>query len=98
MAKTNPHLKYSMLALSARQLERKDRSISASMSLSLYQEAIHCLLPKLHTRDIAVIASCVVLCVLEMLSCMRLVCMVAIANRDQARPRLGVGILMDVLA
>lgn len=62
-----------MLALSARQLERKDGSMPASMSLALYQEAIHCLLPKLHTKDIAVIASCVVLCVLEMLSCMSVV-------------------------
>lgn len=70
MAKTNPHLRYSTLALSARQLERKDGSLLASMSLALDQEAIHRLLPKLHTKDIAVIASCVVLCVLEMCSCM----------------------------
>ena len=31
------------------------------MSLALYQEAIHRLLRKLHTKDIAIIASCVVL-------------------------------------
>jgi hypothetical protein len=70
MTKTNPQLRYSILALSARQLERKEGSRPASISLVLYQEAIHRLLPKLHTKDIAVIASCVVLCVLEMFSCM----------------------------
>ncbi|KAJ4510846.1 hypothetical protein HRR78_005377 [Exophiala dermatitidis] len=69
MAKTCSHLRFSMLALSARQLERKDGSLPASISLALYQEAIHKLLPELHTKDITVVASCVVLCVLEMLSC-----------------------------
>lgn len=58
-----------MLALSSRQLERKDGSFPASMSLMLYQQAIHKLLPELHTKDVSVVASCVVLCVLEMLSC-----------------------------
>lgn len=61
MAKANPHLRYSTLALSARQLERKDGSLPASMSLALDQEAIRRLLLKLHTKDIAVIVSCVVL-------------------------------------
>ena len=69
MAKTTPHLRYSILALSARHLERKDGSLPAEVSLSLYQEAIHLLLSNLHTKDITVIASCVVLCVLEMFSC-----------------------------
>ncbi|KAK1762061.1 fungal-specific transcription factor domain-containing protein [Phialemonium atrogriseum] len=69
MARSNKHLKYSMLALSARQLERKDPSLPTDRSLALYQQAIHLLLPLLHTRTTAVIASCVVLCVLEMLSC-----------------------------
>jgi hypothetical protein len=57
-----------MLALSARQLERK-HSRSSAMSLSLYQEAIHELIPHLESRSTAVVASSVVLCVLEMMSC-----------------------------
>ncbi|KAF2492524.1 hypothetical protein BU16DRAFT_465941 [Lophium mytilinum] len=69
MAKSHTHLKYSILALSARQLERKEMNRKSSRSLALYQEAIHHLLPQLQTRNTAVIASCVVLCVLEMLSC-----------------------------
>ncbi|KAL9069061.1 MAG: hypothetical protein Q9157_006290 [Trypethelium eluteriae] len=69
LAKSHPHLRYSILALSARQLERKDRKRSPSGSLALYQEAIHLLLPHLQQKHTAVIASCIVLCVLEMMSC-----------------------------
>ncbi|KAI9654766.1 MAG: hypothetical protein M1821_005760 [Bathelium mastoideum] len=69
LAKTHPHLRYSILALSARQMERKDRSRPSSGSLALYQEAIHLLLPNLQQKHTAVIASCLVLCVLEMMSC-----------------------------
>ncbi|KAL0930613.1 uncharacterized protein CTRU02_214688 [Colletotrichum truncatum] len=69
MARSHDHLRYSMLALSARQLELKDTSRPTDQSLALYQEAIHLLLPQLSTRTTAVIASCVVLCVLEMASC-----------------------------
>ncbi|KAK0380082.1 hypothetical protein CLIM01_02556 [Colletotrichum limetticola] len=69
MARSHDHLRYSMLALSARQMELKDRSRPTDQSLALYQEAIHLLLPQLPTRTTAVIASCVVLCVLEMASC-----------------------------
>ncbi|KAK6611032.1 sugar transporter Stl1 [Botrytis cinerea] len=68
MARKIPHLKNSMLALSARQIEMKETSESSSESLGLYQEAIHLLLPELQSRDTAVIASCVILCVLEMMS------------------------------
>ena len=68
MARSHEHLRYSMLALSARQLERKHHSIHTERSLALYQTAIHLVLPELHTRSTPVIASCVVLCVLEMLS------------------------------
>lgn len=57
-----------MLALSARQLERKFPNRPAT-SLGLYQEAIHQLVPQLQTRTTTVVASCVVLCVLEMMSC-----------------------------
>ncbi|KAL3465019.1 hypothetical protein BJX64DRAFT_297776 [Aspergillus heterothallicus] len=69
MAKSAPHLRYSILALSARQMERKHGEQSQSESLSLYQEAIHLLLPELESKTTPVIASCVILCVLEMLSC-----------------------------
>lgn len=69
LAQSHDHLWYSMLALSARQLERKDNSLPIERSLFLYHRAIHLLLPHIPTRSTAVIASCVVLCVLEMLSC-----------------------------
>ncbi|CAG8889573.1 unnamed protein product [Penicillium egyptiacum] len=69
MAKSSTHLRYSMLALSARQLERQQNRKSQSESLYLYQEAIHLLLPELGSKTTPVIASCVILCVLEMLSC-----------------------------
>ncbi|KAF4422179.1 regulatory for the arginine catabolic pathway [Fusarium acutatum] len=68
MSKDNDHLRCSMLALSARQLELK-HTLPTNRSLALYQEAIHMLLPHLPTRGTAVIATCVILCVLEMLSC-----------------------------
>jgi hypothetical protein len=69
MARSHDHLRYSMLALSARQRELKSASRATDLSLSLYQEAIHLLLPQLSTRSTPVIASCIVLCVLEMCSC-----------------------------
>lgn len=68
MARSHDHLRYSILAVSARQLERKQKSRHTERSLSLYQMAIQLVLPQLHTRSTPVIASCVVLCVLEMLS------------------------------
>lgn len=69
MAKTCAHLKYSMLALSARQLERKDGSVPSSLTLALYSAAVHLLIPQLHRRDLPILASCTVICVLEMMSC-----------------------------
>lgn len=68
MTKDHDYLRYSMLALSARQLELKETT-PTDRSLALYQEAIHLLLPNLSTRSTAVIATCVILCVFEMLSC-----------------------------
>ena len=68
-AKVHSHLRFSMLALSARQLERKHPERSSSASLALYQEAVHQLVPQLQTKLTDVVASCVVLCVLEMMSC-----------------------------
>lgn len=69
MAVSHDHLRYSLLALSARQLELKETTQPTDRSLALYQQAIHLLLPHLPSRGTAVIASCVILCVLEMLSC-----------------------------
>lgn len=68
LAREHSHLRFSILALSARQLERKDPK-RTSLSLALYQEAIHCLVPQLQARTTPTVASCVVLCVLEMMSC-----------------------------
>ncbi|EUC43749.1 hypothetical protein COCMIDRAFT_6844 [Bipolaris oryzae ATCC 44560] len=68
LARSHEHLKYSILALSARQLEVKNKSVHTERSLALYQTAIQLVLPHLHTRSTAVIATCVVLCVLEMQS------------------------------
>lgn len=69
MASDHDHLRFAVLALSARQIELKETTLPTDRSLALYQQAIHLLLPHLPTRSTAVIASCVILCVLEMLSC-----------------------------
>jgi len=95
LAQTRPHLKYSLLSLSAGYLVKVDSTVSPSLSLALYQHAIHLLLPKLHLRDIAVIASCTVLCVLEMFSCESVyrlsTLIVRPIDRLQARQRPGAG-------
>ncbi|KAK8432453.1 putative C6 transcription factor [Phyllosticta citricarpa] len=67
LAKTCTHLRYSALALSARQQERKNPSRPYTESLGLYQEAIRNLVPELETMSTAVVASSVLLCVLEMI-------------------------------
>ncbi|KAK4499225.1 hypothetical protein PRZ48_009738 [Zasmidium cellare] len=69
LAKSHPHLRYSILALSSRQMELKAKKPDNSCSLALYQHAIHLLSPLLHQRTSVVLASCIVLCVLEMMSC-----------------------------
>jgi hypothetical protein len=69
LAKSHAHLKYAILAVSARQIERKEHKLDYSTSLALYAHAIHLLSPLLHRRTTEVLASCVILCVLEMLSC-----------------------------
>ncbi|KAJ6445460.1 C6 zinc finger domain-containingprotein [Purpureocillium lavendulum] len=69
MAPDHGHLRYSILAVSARQMELKQTTSPTDRSLALYQQAIHHLLPHLPSRSTAVIASCVILCVLEMMSC-----------------------------
>lgn len=69
ISKSHAHVKYSILALSARQRELKARQTDDSLSLALYQHAIHLLSPLLQQKTTVVLASCVVLCVLEMMSC-----------------------------
>ena len=68
LAKSADHLHYSILALSARQMERQDPYKPYTESLELYQEAIQLVVNELYTLDTAVIASCILLCVLEMMS------------------------------
>ena len=68
LAKSADHLHYSILALSARQMERKDPAKPYTESLGLYQTAIQLIVKELETLDTTVIASCVLLCVLEMMS------------------------------
>ncbi|KAL6819182.1 hypothetical protein V8C40DRAFT_252647 [Trichoderma camerunense] len=74
LAQTSPALLCAILAISARQKERKDASDGKSTpqksfdSLELYQEAIRLLTPLLQAHDQAVIPICVILCCLEMMS------------------------------
>jgi hypothetical protein len=68
LAKESPPLLYAILAIGARQLERKEKTQSSFDSLELYQEAIRLLTPLISTRDTHVIAACVILCCLEMFS------------------------------
>ncbi|EAT83118.1 hypothetical protein HBI56_071300 [Parastagonospora nodorum] len=68
LAKDSPPLFYAILAIGARQLERKVKMQSSFDSLELYQEAIRLLTPLLSARDTHVIAACVILCCLEMFS------------------------------
>lgn len=68
LARQCPALLYSILALSARQLERKEAKQHSFDSLELYQEAIRLLNPLLQARDLTIIPICVILCCLEMMS------------------------------
>jgi len=68
MAKSVDYLQFSILALSARQLERKNPSKRHTESLHLYQEAIKLIAVHLPSLNTEIIAACVLLCVLEMMS------------------------------
>ncbi|KAH8201595.1 hypothetical protein TruAng_004201 [Truncatella angustata] len=68
LAQTSPPLLYAILALSARQIECKEKRKNSFDSLELYQEAIKSLAPLLTDRDVKIIPICVVLCCLEMMS------------------------------
>jgi hypothetical protein len=68
LAQASPPLLYAILALSARQMECKEKRKNSFDSLELYQEAIKSLAPLLGDRDVKIIPICVVLCCLEMMS------------------------------
>ena len=68
MAQRVECLQYSLLALSARQQERKSPAMSHTESLSLYQEAIRLVTIQLPTLCTEIIAAVILLCVLEMMS------------------------------
>jgi hypothetical protein len=68
LARSCPALLYSILALSARQLERKAGRQHSFDSLELYQEAIRHLTPLLQVHDLTIMPICVILCCLEMMS------------------------------
>jgi hypothetical protein len=68
LAQKTKHLRLAILALSSRQLERKDPNKPYVESLRLYSEAIQLINNDLASMGTAVIASCVLLCVLEMMS------------------------------
>ncbi|KAH7399963.1 fungal-specific transcription factor domain-containing protein [Cadophora sp. MPI-SDFR-AT-0126] len=68
LAKTSAPLTYAILAISARQMERQKKLQGEHNSLQLYHEAITSLTPQLQARDPSILAACVILCCLEMMS------------------------------
>lgn len=68
LARNFPALLSAVLAISARQMERKEGIRDSFESLELYQEAIRLLSPLLQVRNPKVVAACVLLCCLEMMS------------------------------
>ncbi|KAJ5287920.1 hypothetical protein N7478_003606 [Penicillium angulare] len=68
LARNFPALLNAILAISARQMERKEGIQDSFDSLELYQEAIRLLSPLLQVRDPKIVAACVLLCCLEMMS------------------------------
>ncbi|PWY92696.1 hypothetical protein BO70DRAFT_425367 [Aspergillus heteromorphus CBS 117.55] len=86
LARTFPPLSYAILAISARQIERKKGIRNWFDGLELYQEAIRRLGPLLHLRDPKIVAARVLLCCLEMMS----------ARAQDRRPHLeGCAALLD---
>jgi hypothetical protein len=68
LAKSSVPLTYAILAISARQMERVKKLKGDHDSLQLYQEAIRSLTPHLLACDPNIMATCVILCCLEMMS------------------------------
>lgn len=70
LAQSSVPLVYALLAISARQMERQQNLQGDLDSLQLYQEAIKSLTPQLLARDPNIMATCVILCCMEMMSAM----------------------------
>lgn len=68
LAKAADYLHYAVLAVSARHLELQHSGTIGTESIGLYADTVQLLLPTLHTLDTPVIATCVLLCVTEMMS------------------------------
>lgn len=68
LAQTSPAVLYALLALSARQAERRNGTNGALDSLKLYSQAISSLTPALDATEPTVIVTACILCVLEMMS------------------------------
>lgn len=69
LASTNRALLYSIYAISSRQLELTSAPYLKPLTLRLYQEALKELIPTINkAADSVMISSCVLLCVLEMMS------------------------------
>jgi len=69
LAKVHPCLKYAILALSARQMERTKFLDDPSISVALYQTSLKQLIPTVKKKpDIGAISACVTLCIFDMMS------------------------------
>lgn len=69
LAKEHPCLKYAILALSSRQMERTNNLNDPSISAALYQTSLKHLIPTVKKRpDIGAISACVTLCIFDMMS------------------------------
>ena len=66
LAKSANHLHYAVLALSARHLENHEAFSSHAESQGLQQDAINLLLQDVHTRDTATVATCIILCIMDL--------------------------------
>lgn len=68
MAKSHMGLLNSMLALASRYLEKIDKDYSPKKTVSLYHDTLRSLIPTVNkTLNTSTIASCVILCVFEMM-------------------------------
>jgi hypothetical protein len=69
LAKKSPCLRYAILALSAKQIEKTDLTYDPSKSNILYQYSLKNLIPTVKkSPNIGAISACVILCVLDMMS------------------------------
>ncbi|KAJ5497647.1 hypothetical protein N7453_006698 [Penicillium expansum] len=68
LSRSFPALLNAILAIFARQMERKEGIQDSFDNLELYQEAICLLSPLLQMHGPEVVAACVLLCCLEMMS------------------------------